>query len=92
MEGAELLVFKGARNLFTNKQPVVFTEMLRKWAKKFDYHPNDIIKYFSDLGYLCFVIRDEKLISFTCVGDDTLDTNYIFLHGENHSNIISNLC
>lgn len=90
VEGAELLVFKGARNLLTNKKPVVFTEMLRKWAKKFDYHPNDIIRYFSDLGYLCFVIRDEKLMSFNCVEDDTLDTNYIFLHSENHSSIISN--
>ena len=56
------------------------------------YHPNDMIRYFSDLGYSCFVIRGERLLFFELVTEDTLDTNYIFLHKNHHANIIDNNC
>ena len=39
---------------FKKFKPIIFTEMLRKWAAKFGYHPNDIINYFSNFGYNCF--------------------------------------
>ncbi len=92
VEGAELMVFQGAKNLLTYQRPAIFTEMLRKWSAKFDYHPNDMIRYFSDLGYSCFVIRGERLLFFELVTEDTLDTNYIFLHKNHHANIIDNIC
>jgi FkbM family methyltransferase len=92
VEGAELMVFQGAKNLLTHQRPAIFTEMLRKWAAKFDYHPNDMIRYFADLDYSCFVIRGERLLFFELVSDDTLDTNYIFLHKKHHAHIIDNNC
>jgi FkbM family methyltransferase len=50
VEGAELFVFKGGVDTLKKHQPVVFTEMLRKWSAKFSYHPNDIIAFFEQLG------------------------------------------
>jgi FkbM family methyltransferase len=92
VEGAELLVFKGAKGLLSSEQPIVFTEMLRKWAKKFNYHPNDIIRYFAELDYACFVVRGEKLLPFYSVEEDTLDTNYLFLHKQKHVEVIMSFC
>ena len=92
VEGAELMVFKGAKKLLTVHRPAIFTEMLRKWAAKFNYHPNDLIGYFSELGYGCFVIRGENLLPFHSVDSETLDTNYVFLHGESHQAAVLKFC
>ena len=88
VEGAELMAFKGAINLLSNHPPIVFTEMLRKWAQKFSYHPNEIIQYFDELNYACFVIRNDKLANFKTVTDETTDTNYLFLHRLKHNKLI----
>jgi FkbM family methyltransferase len=85
VEGAEIHVFKGARGLLASHRPAIFTEMLRKWAGRFGYHPNDLIRYFYDLGYVCRVIRNGRLWPMEVVDENTLETNYIFLHRENHS-------
>ena len=61
VEGAELLVFKGAKNTLINNKPIVFSEILRKWSKKFNYNPNDIFKFFYDLGYKSFTAGNIKL-------------------------------
>ncbi len=92
VEGAEFSVFKGARTLLANHRPAVFTEMLRKWAGRFGYHPNDLIRYFSDLGYVCLVIRGQGLLPMESVDEHTVDTNYIFLHRENHSEALLEFC
>jgi FkbM family methyltransferase len=84
VEGAELKVFKGAINTLKTRTPTVLTEMLRKWSAKFNYHPNDIIALFSDIGYECYVIKKGKLVRFYSVTDDTVETNYIFRHQDKH--------
>ena len=84
VEGAELFVFKGARQLLSDKHPVVFTEMLRKWASKFDYHPNEIIELFENFGYSCFSLCGNKLVPFDTMTDSTKETNFIFVHKEHH--------
>jgi len=43
VEGAELLVFRGAAKILAERHPVIMTEMHRKWSKRFNYHPNDLI-------------------------------------------------
>jgi FkbM family methyltransferase len=88
VEGAELLVFQGARRTLETAQPIVYTEMLRKWAAKFHYHPNDIIDYFCDIHYGCFVIHGGKLMSFETVTETTEETNYVFLHKQKHASLI----
>lgn len=88
VEGAEFLVFKGAEKILSEARPVVMTELLRKWAKRFDYHPNDVIQYFSDKGYACYVISEGKLKPFGTVTEDTVETNYFFLHHEKHEKLL----
>lgn len=45
VEGAELLVLKGGEETLKSKKPVIFIELIRKWAQKFNYHPNEVIKF-----------------------------------------------
>lgn len=85
VEGAELLAFKGGEDILQRDKPVVFTEMLRKWCAKYDYHPNDIIAFFSALEYDCYVIRGERLVPTRVVTPETLETNFLFFHRTKHA-------
>ncbi len=84
VEGAEYFVYQGGIKTFTEYKPIIFTEMLRKWAAKFDYHPNDIIKLFIKIGYKCYVINIGKLREVKEVTENTKETNFIFLHPDKH--------
>lgn len=88
VEGAELLVFRGALTTIRRFKPIIFTEMLRKWSAKFNYHPGEIVKLLHQLGYRCFTINKEKLVEFYEMDENTVETNFIFLHREKH---LSNL-
>lgn len=85
VEGSEYFVYQGGLETLTKFKPIIFTEMLRKWSAKFDYHPNDIINFLNKIGYLCFVIRGRKLKEFTLMDENTLETNFIFLHEKKHA-------
>jgi len=91
VEGAELFAFQGAIQTLQLDQPIVFTEMLRKWAAKFNYHPNEIFKFFSTLGYRCFYGDGAYLIELSEMTDETEETNFFFLHSDKHSQIIKSL-
>ena len=69
----------------------MFTEMLRKWCAKYEYHPNDIIAFFERLGYDCYVPRLERLAPCAIVTDATLETNFLFLHRSKHEQLISDM-
>jgi FkbM family methyltransferase len=84
VEGAELLVYKGGINMIKKDCPIIFTEMLRKWSAKFNYHPNDIISFFKCIGYSCFTSTEGKLRTFANIDEYTQETNYFFLHKEKH--------
>jgi FkbM family methyltransferase len=85
VEGAELFVFEGALKTLKDQKPIVFTEMLRKWSSRFNYHPNVIISLFRNIGYNCYTLRDGKLIPFSFMKEDTVETNFFFLHKEYHA-------
>ena len=89
VEGNELNVFKGAINTLTNHQPVVFAEMVRKWTKEFNYHPNEIIKLFEDCNYSCFYIKNKQINNIRVITDNTRETNFIFFHNNKHKAFIS---
>ncbi len=89
IEGAELLAFKGGLNSIIKFKPIIFTEMLRKWSEKFNYHPNDIIKLLTDVGYDCFVNEDGVLKHFFSMDEQTKETNFFFLHKEKHKDKIN---
>ncbi|MCL4512106.1 MAG: FkbM family methyltransferase [Bacteroidetes bacterium] len=85
VEGAELFVFQGGLRILRQQKPIIFAEMLRKWAAKFNYHPNAIIQLLGEIGYRCFTVREDHLTEFFMMDDDTLDTNFFFLHGTKHA-------
>lgn len=91
VEGAEKLVFEGGIRTITKYKPIIYSEMLRKWSKKFGYHPNDIINLFRSIDYECYVINNDKIEKFGYVDDDTIQTNYLFFHKKKHVDIIKNL-
>lgn len=86
VEGAELLVLKGAVETLKNK-PLVFCEMVRKWAIKFNYHPNEIIKFMKKFGYEeCYAISEKGLRLIAEMDDFTTETNFLFVpSSENNS-------
>lgn len=86
VEGAELLTFQGGIKTISKHKPIIFTEMLRKWSAKFNYHPNDIIEFFNKIGYGCYFVFDNKLKEITTITDETVETNFFFLHNEKHKN------
>ena len=91
VEGAELLVFRGGLNTIRTHQPIIFSELLRKWAAKFGYHPDDIINLLSPLGYNCYGIGSQKLSQIKNVQENTEETNFLFFHRKKHQNEIGML-
>ncbi len=89
VEGAEKMVFSGAENILQKYQPVIYTEMLRKHAKRFGYHPNEIIQMFEKWGYYCYrLVNGIYLQRFITMDEQTEETNFFFLHQIKHRNLI----
>ena len=74
--------FRGGAEVLTKFHPIVYCEMLRKHAKRFGYHPNDIIDDMRRRGYRCFTFRKHQLISFEHMDETTVETNFFFLPEE----------
>jgi len=91
VEGAELFAFQGAVATLKRDKPIVFTEMLRKWAAKFHYHPNEIFELFFSLGYRSFYAKGAVLVELNEMTDETVETNFFFLHSEKHRHLIDEL-
>jgi FkbM family methyltransferase len=92
VEGAELFVFQGGIEAIKKHKPIIFAELLRKWAIKFNYHPNEVIELLRNCGYRCFTSHENKLVGFDVMDDQTVETNFFFLHEENHSDKIKKFC
>ena len=88
VEGAELLVFRGGIETIKRDKPIIFSEILRKWTKKFNYNPNDIFRLFKEQGYQAFTVKENCLLNFFEMEESTIETNFFFLHSEKHVNII----
>lgn len=60
VEGAELLVFQGGRNLLERRDaPLILYEGFGFLTKGFDYHPAEIMSFLQDCGYSLFVLDDK---------------------------------
>lgn len=84
VEGAELFVYQGGIEAIKRDKPIIFTEMLRKWSAKFNYHPNQIINLLIGMGYRCFTASVNHLTEIFAIGENTVETNFFFLHSEKH--------
>lgn len=93
VEGAELLVFQGGINTIECDKPIVFAEILRKWAAKFNYNPNEIFNLFKKYGYSAFTAKGSCLSKFGAMDESSIETNFFFLHTEKHRRLIDlHLC
>lgn len=91
VEGAELLVMRGGGQTLARHKPIIFAELLRKWSLPFGYHPNDMLTYLADLGYRCWAVGPAGVRRIEQVTDDTVETNYAFLHAHTHAAQIAQL-
>lgn len=85
VEGAEIFVLRGGLATIERTRPVLMLEMLRKWAKVYDYHPNDIVQLLLPLGYQCYSLAEGNLLVHTSIDEATEATNFFFLDPERHA-------
>jgi FkbM family methyltransferase len=79
VEGAEFEVFKGSKTILEISRPTIFAELLRKWMKTFNSHPNDVIRFLGSYDYLCLQFAKDRLERITEVDDTTIPTNFLFV-------------
>lgn len=54
VEGAELLVLKGAKHTIVKFQPIIHLEYFAAWSQAFDYTARELIEFLKSCGYTCF--------------------------------------
>lgn len=91
VEGAELFVLQGGIKTIGRDKPIVFAEILRKWAQKFEYNPNEIFYLLQSEGYKVFTVNGDSLIEFSKMDENTIETNFFFLHNVKHARKIAQL-
>jgi FkbM family methyltransferase len=80
VEGFELNVLSGAIDLISDCKPSIMAELLRKWMKPFGHSPQMFLDKMVSQDYRCFAISDSKLIEIIQIGEETIETNFIFVH------------
>jgi FkbM family methyltransferase len=91
VEGAELFVLRGAERTLARARPAIMLEMLRKWAAKFDYHPDEIIRLLAGHGYAGWYVEAGRMRRLDRMGDDVAAVNFFFLHAERHAESLAGI-
>ena len=76
VEGAELLVFEGGKNVLNRDKPVVLCEAYEAWLKRFGRKREDLLRFFSQLHYQAFALNGKELIRIKELREDG---NYFFI-------------
>lgn len=87
VEGAEMMVIQGGEQMLAAHKPVILIELLRKWSRQFGYHPNDVVKQLAQQGYRAYTLGTNGLKPCPGIDEDTIETNFIFLHPQKHGHI-----
>ena len=92
VEGMELFVVQGAKELIKKHKPVFFLEILNKFCKKYNYSPNLIFNFFYQNNYSAYTFVFNKkgrlgIKRFTSMTQKTTDTNFLFLSNTKHKTI-----
>jgi FkbM family methyltransferase len=72
VEGAELKVLKGGRQLLTRCRPAVMFEFAKLHVAEYDVSPTDILRFFADLDY--GIHRLDGILKYT---PEDFETNFI---------------
>ena len=75
-EGAELLVFRGAKNIIERSRPVVLCEVDSRSTRRFNYTPDELYEFFRQRDYSYFTLKDDKLKSVESLEEEA---NYFFV-------------
>ncbi|MBN1804559.1 MAG: FkbM family methyltransferase [Sedimentisphaerales bacterium] len=78
VEGSELMVLKGGRELLSRHHPVILCEIEERHTKRYGYVPDVLFDFLKDLGYEAFVLVSGKLTQVKSVQESTI--NYVFIH------------
>ena len=87
VEGYESSVLRGSERVINQYQPTVMVELLRKWMKPFNATPQDFVKKMLEYGYICFSILSDSLVQIEEINEETIETNFIFVHQKNRSHL-----
>ena len=80
IEGAELEFLKGGAKTISDSKPVIICELLRKWMKPFNSHPQDFLSFLLNLDYSCYEFMGSGIQKITEINEDTVGNNFIFVH------------
>jgi len=78
VEGAEMLVFRGGRNLLSKYYPVILCEIEKRHTERYGYEPDALFTFFKDLGYKAFVFISGRLVLVQGIQESAI--NYTFIH------------
>jgi FkbM family methyltransferase len=54
VEGAELMVLRGATSIIERWRPLVFCELYEEYCAKYGYHARDVFEFFATRGYRAY--------------------------------------
>ncbi len=76
VEGAELLVLRGAEHVLETLHPAVYCEVATDWTERLGYHPDELFAFMESKGYQPHVLGQHGVVSVEGYGgaDD-----YLFL-------------
>jgi FkbM family methyltransferase len=89
IEGGEFGFLRGAEQTLAVHRPTILLELLRKWAGAYGYHPNDVIAWMAAREYRCAAIREGAIRPITVVTDETVETNYLFVHASRVADVVA---
>ncbi len=59
VEGAELLVLKGAVRMIQTWRPLFYCELCREYCQRYGYSPDDVFAFFENQGYRPYMISSS---------------------------------
>ena len=80
VEGAELLVLRGAREVLGKSGPAIYLELNAAFTERLGYRPPDLFAMLNRYGYQSFLVKG-RIDGLSRVYDYTVPGDYLFLRG-----------